>query len=127
MYVYCRYSPHGRWATEENIQWHRLRMPPIDISPQTLHISDCLADLRPGDHIEIQWRRNREFPYGIFQFLNILFSSFQFLFCFGLTSQASAICPPWVPIHLSHSHMYQYKFGHYIFPYLPVIYIVIFL
>ncbi|XP_027350698.1 F-box protein At2g26850-like isoform X1 [Abrus precatorius] len=60
----ARYSPHGRWTTEENIQWDRLRVPPIDSSPHALHISDCLDDLRPGDHIEIQWRRNKEFPYG---------------------------------------------------------------
>ncbi|KAI4348593.1 hypothetical protein L6164_009301 [Bauhinia variegata] len=60
----ARYSPHGRWAIEEDIQWDRLRVPPIDISPQLLHTSDCLDDLRPGDHIEIQWRRNKEFPYG---------------------------------------------------------------
>ncbi|KAF7819133.1 F-box protein [Senna tora] len=60
----ARYSPNGRWASEENIQWDRLRMPPIDMSPHILHISDCLPDLRPGDHIEIQWRRNKEFPYG---------------------------------------------------------------
>ncbi|KAG5043245.1 hypothetical protein JHK87_007160 [Glycine soja] len=60
----ARYSPHGRWTTEENIQWDRLRVPPIATSPHALHISDCLDDLRPGDHIEIQWRRNKEFPYG---------------------------------------------------------------
>ncbi|KAK7336448.1 hypothetical protein VNO77_16990 [Canavalia gladiata] len=60
----ARYSPHGRWTTEENIQWDRLRVPPIDSSPHALHISDCLDDLTPGDHIEIQWRRNQEFPYG---------------------------------------------------------------
>ena len=60
----CRYSPHGRWAVEENIAWGRLRIPPLDISPHALYTSDCLADLRPGDHVEIQWRRNREFPYG---------------------------------------------------------------
>ncbi|XP_015946510.1 F-box protein At2g26850 [Arachis duranensis] len=60
----ARYSPNGRWTTEENIQWDRLRVPPIDNSPHVLHISDCLDDLRPGDHIEIQWRRNKEFPYG---------------------------------------------------------------
>lgn len=60
-----RYSPNGRWTTEENIQWDRLRVPPIASSPYALHISDCLDDLRPGDHIEIQWRRNKEFPYGM--------------------------------------------------------------
>ncbi|AES81196.2 putative F-box domain-containing protein [Medicago truncatula] len=60
----ARYSPHGRWTTEENIKWERLRVPPIDSSSHVLHISDCLDDLKPGDHVEIQWRRNNEFPYG---------------------------------------------------------------
>ncbi|ESW34072.1 hypothetical protein PHAVU_001G121900 [Phaseolus vulgaris] len=60
----ARYSPHGRWTTEENIQWDRLRVPPIASSPHALHISDSLDNLRPGDHIEIQWRRNKDFPYG---------------------------------------------------------------
>ncbi|XP_019437070.1 PREDICTED: F-box protein At2g26850-like [Lupinus angustifolius] len=60
----ARYSPHGRWTSEENIKWERLRVPPIGTSPHVLHISYCLEDLRPGDHIEIQWRRNKEFPYG---------------------------------------------------------------
>lgn len=62
----ARYPPHGRRpvAIENGIQWERLRAAPMDTSPHDLHISDCLDDLRPGDHIEIQWRRNKEFPYG---------------------------------------------------------------
>ncbi|KAL3580208.1 hypothetical protein D5086_018043 [Populus alba] len=42
----------------------KLRAPSVDTSPHDLHISDYLHDLLPGDHIEIQWRRNKEFPYG---------------------------------------------------------------
>ncbi|KAK4789231.1 hypothetical protein SAY86_020550 [Trapa natans] len=62
----ARYPPHGRRAVviESGVEWDRLRTPPVDIHPRDLHISDCLSDLRPGDHIEIQWRRNKEFPYG---------------------------------------------------------------
>ncbi|OMO72919.1 hypothetical protein CCACVL1_17519 [Corchorus capsularis] len=60
----ARYSPHGRRTIEENITWDRLRVPPVDNPSYNLHISDCLLDLKPGDHIEIQWRRNKEFPYG---------------------------------------------------------------
>ncbi|XP_061375347.1 F-box protein At2g26850-like isoform X1 [Gastrolobium bilobum] len=62
----ARYPPHGRRADarECGIPWERLRAPPVDTSPHDLHISDCLNDLHPGDHIEIQWRRNKEFPYG---------------------------------------------------------------
>ncbi|KAK1577844.1 hypothetical protein Q3G72_025358 [Acer saccharum] len=60
----ARYSPHGRRTIEENIAWGRLRAPPIDTPAHVLHISDSLNDLKPNDHIEIQWRRNKEFPYG---------------------------------------------------------------
>ena len=66
--LYLRYPPHGRRAiaTESGVPWERLRAPPFDTSPHDLYISDCLNDLRPRDHIEIQWRRNKEFPYGVF-------------------------------------------------------------
>lgn len=62
----ARYPPHGRRAVaiESGVPWERLRAPPVDTTPHDLHISDCLHELRPGDHIEIQWRRNKEFPYG---------------------------------------------------------------
>lgn len=62
----ARYPPHGRRsaAIEIGVSWDRLRAPPVETSPHDLHISDCLNDLRPRDHIEIQWRRNKQFPYG---------------------------------------------------------------
>ncbi|XP_010469573.1 PREDICTED: F-box protein At2g32560 [Camelina sativa] len=62
----ARYPPHGRRAAavEKGVTWDRLRAAPIDASPHHLHVSDSLKELRPGDHIEIQWRRNKEFPYG---------------------------------------------------------------
>lgn len=62
----ARYPPHGRRAAtvEHGVLWERLRAPPVDTPPHDLHISDCLCDLHPGDHVEIQWRRNKEFPYG---------------------------------------------------------------
>ncbi|CAH2038199.1 unnamed protein product [Thlaspi arvense] len=62
----ARYPPHGRRAVaiEKGVTWDRLRAAPIDASPHHLHVSDSLNELKPGDHIEIQWRRNKEFPYG---------------------------------------------------------------
>lgn len=62
----ARYPPHGRrtMVVEEGVPWERLRASPVETSAHELHLSDCLADLRPGDHVEIQWRRNKEFPYG---------------------------------------------------------------
>ncbi|KAK9154397.1 hypothetical protein Sjap_001877 [Stephania japonica] len=63
---HARYPPHGRRPAviEEGVQWDRLRKPPVDTFAHYLHISNCLNELRPGNHIEIQWRRNKEFPYG---------------------------------------------------------------
>ncbi|KAG6506610.1 hypothetical protein ZIOFF_031937 [Zingiber officinale] len=61
----ARYPPHGRRTMViEGVEWDRLRPPPMDTPAYDLHISNCLNDLQPGDHIEIQWRRNKEFPYG---------------------------------------------------------------
>lgn len=56
--------------------WDRVRAAPIDTSPHDLHVSDCLDELRPGDHIEIQWRRNKEFPYGMFSISYIIIITF---------------------------------------------------
>ncbi|KAG0478746.1 hypothetical protein HPP92_013465 [Vanilla planifolia] len=63
---HARYPPHGRRTIviEEGVQWDRVRTPPVDTLAHELHVSDCLHDLQPGDHVEIQWRRNKEFPYG---------------------------------------------------------------
>ncbi|CAL5201981.1 unnamed protein product [Lathyrus oleraceus] len=62
----AKYPAHGRRgdARECGIPWKRLRTPPVDTCSHDLHISDCLDDLHPGDHIEIQWRKNKEYPYG---------------------------------------------------------------
>lgn len=62
----ARYPPHGARAvaSESEVTWDRIRAAPVDASPHDLHVSDCLNDLRPKDHIEIQWRRNKQFPYG---------------------------------------------------------------
>ncbi|XP_072975899.1 F-box protein At2g32560-like [Typha angustifolia] len=62
----ARYPPHGRRTVviEEGVHWDRIRAPPVDTAAHALHISDCLNDLVPGNHVEIQWRRNKEFPYG---------------------------------------------------------------
>ncbi|XP_044478696.1 F-box protein At2g26850-like [Mangifera indica] len=60
----ARYSNLRSRTVEENISWDRIRAPPTDTPSNVLHISDCLDDLKPGDHIEIQWRSNKEFPYG---------------------------------------------------------------
>ncbi|KAI4386209.1 hypothetical protein MLD38_004161 [Melastoma candidum] len=62
----ARYPPHGRRAAamESRVTWDRIRAPPVNTPPHDLHITNCLQDLRPGDSIEIQWRRNKGFPYG---------------------------------------------------------------
>lgn len=62
----ARYPPHGTRAVavESGVTWERLRAAPVDGSPHDLLISENLNNLRPRDHIEIQWRRNKQFPYG---------------------------------------------------------------
>ncbi|KAG8055062.1 hypothetical protein GUJ93_ZPchr0001g29466 [Zizania palustris] len=61
----ARYPPHGRKpAKEDGVQWSRIRVPPVSTPAHDLHASGCLADLRPGDNFEIQWRKNKDFPYG---------------------------------------------------------------
>ncbi|CAH9079297.1 unnamed protein product, partial [Cuscuta epithymum] len=60
----ARYLTKGWRSTEENIERKRIRAPPVDTPTYDLHTSDCLNDLKPDDHIEIQWRKSREFPYG---------------------------------------------------------------
>ncbi|XP_062208770.1 F-box protein At2g32560-like [Phragmites australis] len=62
----ARYPPHGRRTVvlEDGVQWDRVRAPPTDTLAHDLHASNFLHELWPGDHIEIQWRRNKEFPYG---------------------------------------------------------------
>lgn len=60
----ARYSAPGRRTIEDNIEWNRIRAPAVDTPAHVLHVSDCLHDLKPGDHIEVQWRRNEDFPYG---------------------------------------------------------------
>ncbi|VYS53620.1 unnamed protein product [Arabidopsis thaliana] len=61
----ARYPPHGKRAiaVEKDVTWERIRAAPVDASPHNLYVSDSLNELKPGDHIEIQWRRNKEFPY----------------------------------------------------------------
>uniref|UniRef100_A0A453FRC9 Uncharacterized protein n=1 Tax=Aegilops tauschii subsp. strangulata TaxID=200361 RepID=A0A453FRC9_AEGTS len=63
----ARYPPHGRKPAkeEEGVQWCRVRAAPLSTPAQDLHASGCLEDLRPGDHFEIQWRKNKDFPYGM--------------------------------------------------------------
>jgi hypothetical protein len=69
-----RYPPHGLRSivVEEGVQWDRLRAPPLDMPAHDLHQSDCLEELQPGDHVEVQWRRNKDFPYGNSPSFNLL-------------------------------------------------------
>ncbi|XP_010508751.1 PREDICTED: F-box protein At2g41170-like isoform X2 [Camelina sativa] len=64
----AKYSAHGRRAAEEKVTWQRLRPSQVDTKSRDLHVSDCLDGLRPGDHFEIQWRKTKEFPFGLFFF-----------------------------------------------------------
>ncbi|GMN57718.1 hypothetical protein TIFTF001_026823 [Ficus carica] len=55
------------WGTpgeESNIEWDRIRAPSIDIPPFMPHVSGCLHDLKPSDHIEIQWKSHLDLPFS---------------------------------------------------------------
>ncbi|MCO5614412.1 hypothetical protein L7F22_068693 [Adiantum nelumboides] len=62
----ARYPPHGSCSPllEDGVSWRRLRKPPTSTTAHELFLSASLTDLRPGDHVEVQWRRNKKFPYG---------------------------------------------------------------
>ncbi|CAJ2671672.1 unnamed protein product [Trifolium pratense] len=46
-----------------DIHWDKLRFSPVETSSCVRHVSDCFQELKPGDHIEIQWRGNTQAPY----------------------------------------------------------------
>jgi len=57
---------NGSWKLiGKNIEWDMVRAPSLQISPYLLHVSHSLQNLKPEDHIEIQWRPNAQSPYGI--------------------------------------------------------------
>lgn len=52
------------------ISWENLRASPVETPPCVRHVSDCLEDLKPGDHIEIQGKKKSDPHYGRFLFSN---------------------------------------------------------
>ncbi|XP_073151202.1 F-box protein At2g26850-like isoform X2 [Henckelia pumila] len=60
----ARYPSRGKSMIEEDIEWDRIRAPSVDTPSNATHVSTCLDELKPDDHVEIQWRKNKEFPYG---------------------------------------------------------------
>ncbi|XP_029130270.1 F-box protein At2g32560 [Cajanus cajan] len=59
----ARYQSGGWRCLGKNIEWDMVRIPTLDSPPYAMHISDCLDDLKPEDHIEVQWRGNTQCPY----------------------------------------------------------------
>ena len=72
VFKYKRYPPHGSCSllVEEGVPWQRLRAPPVSATAHELYLSESLDDLRPGDHVEVQWRRSKKFPYGMYMLFN---------------------------------------------------------
>ncbi|XP_057825786.1 F-box protein At2g26850 isoform X2 [Cryptomeria japonica] len=65
--TFCaRYLPHSAKSLviEDGISWERIRKPPDMTSPSELYFPDVQEELRPGDHIEVQWKKSPSFPYG---------------------------------------------------------------
>ncbi|KAK7267067.1 hypothetical protein RIF29_19731 [Crotalaria pallida] len=53
----------GGWRNlGTNIEWDMVRVPTVGTPPYALHVSDCLDNLKPGDHIEIQWKGTSTTP-----------------------------------------------------------------
>ncbi|KAK7344867.1 hypothetical protein VNO77_15052 [Canavalia gladiata] len=59
----ARYQTGGWRFLGKNVDWDLVRVPAVDSPPNVMHISDCLDNLKPEDHIEIQWRGNTQCPY----------------------------------------------------------------
>ncbi|KAJ1435996.1 F-box-like domain superfamily [Sesbania bispinosa] len=59
----ARYRCGGWRFLGKNLEWDMVRAPAVDSPPYVMHVSDCLDKLKPGDHIEIQWRGNTQVPY----------------------------------------------------------------
>ncbi|KAJ1405210.1 F-box-like domain superfamily [Sesbania bispinosa] len=54
----------GSWRLMgNNIQWDEVRVSPVETSPCDRYVSDCFEELKPGDHIEIQWKTSSEISY----------------------------------------------------------------
>nr|KYP48923.1 F-box protein At2g32560 family [Cajanus cajan] len=59
----ARYQSGGWGCLGKNIEWDMVRVPAVDLPPYVMYVSDCLDDLKPEDHIEIQWRGDKQWPY----------------------------------------------------------------
>ncbi|KAI4353076.1 hypothetical protein L6164_002051 [Bauhinia variegata] len=69
----ARHQYRGWQFLGKSFTWDTVRLPPVETPPYVLHVSDCVDELKPGDHIEIQCRVNREMPYGTFELSKLLF------------------------------------------------------
>jgi len=68
---YVRYQSGGWRCLGKNIEWDMVGVPTVDTPPYVVHVSHCLDNLKPEDHIEIQCRPNTQCPYGIILNSNI--------------------------------------------------------
>ncbi|KAL9319124.1 hypothetical protein ACSQ67_015641 [Phaseolus vulgaris] len=59
----ARYQSGGWRCLGRNIGWDMVRAPSVDTPPYLVHLSHCSDNLKPEDHIEIQWRSNTQCPY----------------------------------------------------------------
>ncbi|XP_028766690.1 F-box protein At2g32560-like [Neltuma alba] len=59
----ARIQRRGWHVLKKNIRWDEVRATPVETPPNALHVSDDLSNLKPGDHIEIQFRTARRTSY----------------------------------------------------------------
>lgn len=63
-FLFCSYGFGHFQGINEGIRWDMLRVPPPKTFLRGYYHSNCLTDLKPGDHIEIQTRSRNDFPHG---------------------------------------------------------------
>eukprot|EP00850_Spirogloea_muscicola_P011697 SM000073S21473 [mRNA] locus=s73:558369:559541:+ [translate_table: standard] len=62
----ARYPPHGKREPvhEASVPRAHVRTAPTETSAHELFRPEPGQELRPGDHVEVQWRRSKSFPFG---------------------------------------------------------------
>ncbi|QCE05469.1 transcriptional corepressor LEUNIG_HOMOLOG-like isoform X1 [Vigna unguiculata] len=59
----ARYQNRDWGFLGRNIEWDMVRAPAVDTPPYVVHVSHCSHNLKPEDHVEIQWRPDTQSPY----------------------------------------------------------------
>jgi hypothetical protein len=64
-------SPGNGWRIRGDVEWDMLRIPPHQTFLCDYYKPNYINNLKPGDYVEVQKRRRKEYPYGNKQILNV--------------------------------------------------------